>query len=184
MSIYLEIQRLQNARDKIRTKLSALGLVTVRENIDACAAAVESMKDNGAVSATLDTTATSYTIPKGYHSGAGEVKILPETKAVTPTRAIQKIKPTAGRVLTDVNVAAIPVEYIDTTSGDAVSDDIMNGKKAYVNGELLTGTMANNGDVGGYIDGLTVTSRTVPAGYTSGGTVVLTGDIEAALAEI
>ena len=33
-------------------------------------------------------------------------------------------------------------------------------------------------------DGLTVTSYTVPAGYTSGGTVSLTDDIEQALAMI
>ena len=44
--------------------------------------------------------------------------------------------------------------------------------------------MANNGDTSGTIDGLTVTSKEIPAGYTSGGTVSLTNDIENALAAI
>ena len=44
--------------------------------------------------------------------------------------------------------------------------------------------MKNNGAVNGTIDGLTTTSYAVPAGYTSGGSVSLTGDIEEALAAI
>lgn len=44
--------------------------------------------------------------------------------------------------------------------------------------------MTNNGAVSGSIDGLTTTSFSVPAGYTSGGTVSMTGDIEEALAAI
>ena len=44
--------------------------------------------------------------------------------------------------------------------------------------------MANNGAIAATIDGLTVTSYEVPAGYTSGGTVSLTNDIETALAAI
>mgnify|MGYP003301394644 CR=1 FL=1 len=44
--------------------------------------------------------------------------------------------------------------------------------------------MANNGAISGSIDGLTTTSYTVPAGYTSGGSVSLTDDIETALAAI
>lgn len=44
--------------------------------------------------------------------------------------------------------------------------------------------IANNGDTSGTIDGLSGTSFTIPAGYTSGGTVSLTGDIEAELAAI
>ena len=44
--------------------------------------------------------------------------------------------------------------------------------------------MANNGDVSASIDGLTVTSYEIPAGYTSGGTISLSADIEEALAAI
>ena len=49
---------------------------------------------------------------------------------------------------------------------------------------LITGSMANNGAITGTIDGLTQTSYSVPAGYTTGGTVSLTNDIEEALAAI
>ena len=44
--------------------------------------------------------------------------------------------------------------------------------------------MPNNGNTSKTIDGLTTTSVSIPAGYTSGGTVSLNGDIEAALAAI
>ena len=63
--------------------------------------------------------------------------------------------------------------------------NILKGYQAVTqDGELITGTMANNGDVSGTIDGLTAVSKTIPAGYTSGGTVSLTSDIETALAAI
>ena len=44
--------------------------------------------------------------------------------------------------------------------------------------------IANQGAIAATIAGLTVTSYEVPAGYTSGGTVSLTSDIENALAAI
>ena len=76
-------------------------------------------------------------------------------------------------------------EY-DVDSGDATVQvaEILSGKTAYARGARLTGTMPNNGDVTTTIDGLTVTSAAIPAGYTSGGTISLTGDIESALAKI
>jgi len=44
--------------------------------------------------------------------------------------------------------------------------------------------MVNNGAISATIDGLTTTSYSVPSGYTTGGTVSLTNDIETALAAI
>lgn len=142
------------------------------------------MANQGAVSKTLDGTTISYTIPKGYHSGTGTVTIVLETKTVTPTKSAQDITPTAGKVLSKVTVAAIPDKYVDTTSANATAGDILTSKTAYVGGAEVTGTMPNNGATGGSIDGLTTTSVTIPAGYTSGGTVSMTSDIEEALAAI
>lgn len=72
-----------------------------------------------------------------------------------------------------------------TLSGTAVAADVLATKTFYnTTGEAVTGTMANNGDVSETFDGLTVTSVTINAGYTSGGTISLTDDIENALAAI
>lgn len=142
------------------------------------------MANNGAVSQTLTTTTISYTIPKGYHSGTGKVQIVLEEKSVTPTKSSQTVTPTTGKVLSKVTVAAIPAEYITTSDADAAAADILAGKTAYVDGSKVTGSMANNGAISKTIDGLTSTSASIPAGYTSGGTVSLTGDIEEALAAI
>lgn len=142
------------------------------------------MANNGAVSNTLDATTITYTIPKGYHSGTGTVKIVLETKTVTPTKSAQEITPTTGKVLSKVTVEAIPDNFVDTTDGDATAAELLDGKFAYVNGVKVGGIMPNNGAIAKTMDGLTTTSVDVPAGYTSGGTVSLTDDIERALAAI
>lgn len=149
-----------------------------------------SMTNNGAVSQVLDVRSghTSYTVPAGYHNGSGTVSLVTEEKSATPTTSSQNITPTAGKVLSKVTVAAIPAQYGDTTGDDAVAANLLAGKKAHtiVNGTAteITGSMVNNGAISGSIDGLTTTSYSVPAGYTSGGTVSLTNDIETALAAI
>lgn len=142
------------------------------------------MTNNNTVAKTLDVTTISYAIPKGYHSGTGKVQIVLETKTITPTKSAQDITPTTGKVLSKVTVAAIPDNYVDTSDADAVAANILDNKTAYVKGSKVEGTMPNNGDTSGSIDGITTTSLTIPAGYTSGGTVTLTSDIEDALAAI
>ena len=142
------------------------------------------MANNGAVSKTLDGTTITYTIPKGYHRGTGKVTIVLEEKSVTPTKSAQPVTPTAGKVLSKVTVAAIPDKYIDTSDANAVAANILVDKTAYVGGSKVTGTMPDNGATGGSIDGLTTTSVSIPAGYTTGGTVSLTSDIEDSLAAI
>ena len=142
------------------------------------------MPNNGAASKALDVGTPSYTIPKGYHSGAGKVSVAVETKSVTPTKAAQDIVPSAGKLLSKVTIAAIPDEFVDTSDADAAAANILDGKTAFVNGEKITGFMPNNGVVSATMDGLTATSVVIPAGYTSGGTVSLTSDIEEALAAI
>lgn len=144
------------------------------------------MPNNGAVTAWLDTLTTDYTIPRGYHDGTGRVSIRTQNKSVTPTKSEQTVTPSTGNVLKQVTVAAIPDKYQDISGVTAGAGDILAGKKIIgSDGSAITGTMANNGAVAATIDGLTVTSYTVPAGYHDGsGTVSLTDDIENALAAI
>ena len=142
------------------------------------------MPNNGTVSKSLDASTPSYTIPKGYHSGTGKVSIALEEKTVTPTKAAQDVVPSVGKVLSKVSVAAIPDTYADTSDADALAAHIIDGKTAYVKGAKIIGSMTDNSDVSSTIDGITASSVTIPAGYTSGGTVSLTSDIEEALAAI
>ena len=143
------------------------------------------MPNNGAVTETLDTATTSYTVPAGYHSGTGKVSVSLETKSATPTKSPQTISPSTGKLLSSVSVAAIPKAYQDVTGVTAVAADVLTGKVIVsATGEEINGSMANNGTISGTIDGLTATSYSVPAGYTSGGSVSLTNAIEEALAAI
>lgn len=148
------------------------------------------MSNNGAVSKTLDATTgnQSYTIPAGYHNGNGKVTVVLEEKTATPTKSAQTITPTTGKVLSKVTVSAIPAIYGDATEADAVAANILSGKKAIIKvnnaATMVEGTMTDNGTLTGSIDGLTTTSYTIPSGYTAGGTVSLTNDINEALAAI
>jgi hypothetical protein len=144
------------------------------------------MVNNGAVDKTLDVTTITYTVPKGFHSGSGKVKIVLETKTVTPSKSVQKVTPTTGKVLSEVTVEAIPDKYQDVSGVTTAAPNVLDGTY-FVDktGELVEGTMPNKGAVTGSIDGMTTTSYTVPAGYHNGsGKVSLTDDIENALAAI
>lgn len=144
------------------------------------------MINNGAVDKTLDVTTITYTIPKGYHSGAGTVKLVLETKTVTPTKSAQDVTPTAGKVLSKVTVEAIPDKYQDVSGVTATAANVLDGS-FFVDktGALVEGTMPDKGAVNATIDGLTTTSYTIPAGKHNGsGKVSLSNDIENALAAI
>lgn len=142
------------------------------------------MPNNSPAATVLDAETASYTIPAGYHDGTGSVSLSLETKSATPTKAQQTIEPSDGKVLSAVTVEAIPAQYVDTSSGTAAAGDILTGKTAFVNGVAVTGSMPNNGATNLTIDGMQATSVSVPAGYTTGGTVSLTDSIEKALAAI
>ena len=110
-----------------------------------------------------------------------------QEKSVTPTKSEQSVTPDEGYDgLSQVTVGAIPANFADVTNVTAAPADVL-ANKVFVDstGAEKAGTMVNNGAVAATIDGLTVTSYTVPAGYHNGsGTVSLTDDIETALAAI
>ena len=65
-------------------------------------------------------------------------------------------------------------KFYDTASGDAVAANLLSGKKAFNASGEVTGSMPNNGATGGTISTKSGTV-TIPAGYTTGGTVQLGG---------
>lgn len=122
----------------------------------------------------------------GTVSPASDVKIQ-APKSITPTKSAQSITPDTGYdALAGVNVAAIPDAYQDVSDVDAVAENVLTGKKFVIaDGALVTGTMVNNGAIAQTINGTTVVSYTIPAGYHSGsGTISLDNTIETALAAI
>lgn len=192
MSVATQISRIQTDRNTIRTKLVELGMAQNTDDLDKLATAVEGIENRGSVSAAVQEGDT-YTIPRGYHNGSGTVSGVAgsgsynlQSKTVTPTKAQQNVTPDSGYYgLSDVTVGAIPANYTDVGAVTASAADVLTGKIIVdAAGKTVAGTMPNNGAISSTIDGLTVTSITVPAGYTSGGTVSMSSDIEDALAEI
>jgi len=64
-------------------------------------------------------------------------------------------------------------KFYDTAAADAAASEVLNGKKFAGSSGMDTGSMANNGALGGTI-GTKAGTYTIPAGFTSGGTVSLT----------
>ena len=64
--------------------------------------------------------------------------------------------------------------FFDTSDGDITSANVLSGKIGYNSSGSITGSMANNGSTSGTISTKSGTV-TIPAGYTSGGTVSILG---------
>lgn len=69
-------------------------------------------------------------------------------------------------------------KFYDTADADAAAGNILTGKKAYGPNGAIDGSMANNGSTGGTISTKAGTV-TIPAGYTSGGTVSISSTEQA-----
>lgn len=64
-------------------------------------------------------------------------------------------------------------KFFDTAGADFAAGDLLTGKTAFGASGSVSGSMANNGSTSGTI-GTKAGTVTIPAGYTTGGTVSLT----------
>lgn len=92
-----------------------------------------SMPNNGAVAGTISAKNGKYTIPAGYHSGAGTVAI----------DAAEQAKLISGNIKAGVTVLGVSgsSSVVETKDGTAAAGEIIKGKTAFVNGSKLTGTL-------------------------------------------
>lgn len=129
------------------------------------------MKNNGNVAGTISTKDGSYTIPIGYHSGAGTVKISDTEKAKIIPANIKKGVTILGQ--TGTCEAGTTTSGTDTTDATASASDIRSGKTAYVNGRKLTGTIPNQA-----AQTITpgTTDKTISSGKYLSGTQTIKGD--------
>lgn len=74
-------------------------------------------------------------------------------------------------------------KFYDTSGADISSSDVLTGKTAFGSSGSVSGSMANNGSTSGTISTKSGTV-TIPAGYTSGGTVSLTNVTDCVAANI
>lgn len=108
----------------------------------------------------------SYTIPAGYHDGSCTISIEPKQISLIPL-STEQVKYTAkkGEVVGEVIVEKFNLAA--ATDGNATSSDILATKTAWVDGVLVTGTMADKSNWSGTLD-LSNQSVTIPAGYHNG----------------
>lgn len=135
------------------------------------------MPDNGSVDVTLDTTNTSYTVAGGKHSGSGTVKVVPQTKSVSPTTNAQTVSADSGKVLSSVSVGAISTQsksctpsgtaqtitpdsgkYLSQVSVDAVTKNSGIGQTLYNQG--VSDTKVGTAGTGDVLSGKTFTNNT------------------------
>jgi len=118
-----------------------------------------SMSNIGAQTITPGTAAQ--TITQGYHNGSGMV--AGDGNLVT------------GNIRSGVTVFGVSgkTEVVDTTSGDAVTGDLLFGKKAWVGGSEITGNVAAGANVSG---GNGLKAFTIPDGLYSGSKTATAND--------
>ena len=89
-----------------------------------------------------------------------------------------------GSVYNDVPEIDVPIsgggtaKFYDTSEADGAAEHVLSGKKVFGASGEITGSMANNGATGGTIS-TKAGSVSIPAGYTSGGSVSISSTEQA-----
>ena len=107
MSIQSEITRIQGLRNALRAKLVALGLAQSSADLEDCVTAVEAVENRGGVTGSISDKSTPYSVPAGYHNGAGTVSIAQAEQ--------QKLLP--GNIKQGVTILGVEGSY----SGEGVN---------------------------------------------------------------
>ena len=96
---------------------------------------VGTMPNNGSVNGTLDTSNTSYAIPKGYHDGSGTINVIPESKTVNSLSSdgTGTVAATSGKVLDSVKIE-VGKSVADRTTLNAGETATIS--KGYVSDEI------------------------------------------------
>lgn len=69
-------------------------------------------------------------------------------------------------------------KFFDTSTANIANTDVLTGKTAFGSSGSISGSMANNGSTSGTISTVAETI-TIPAGYTTGGTVAISSTEQA-----
>lgn len=123
-------------------------------------ARVGTMPNNGALG-TITPGTTAQAIPPGYTSGgsvAGSASLIP------------------SNIKSGANIFGVQGNVIQAT-GTATANQLLLGQTASTVVGTITGTMPNNGGLGTIVPG--TTNQSIPAGYTTGGTVAGSGNLQA-----
>lgn len=97
---------------------------------------VGTMTENGTVTSTISSKTQVVTIAEGHHSGSGTVQLSEAEKAKLVSGNIK-----AGVTLLSISGKSTVIDTEIASSDAAAAANISRGKKAAVNGNILTGTM-------------------------------------------
>lgn len=186
--IHQMIVNFQGGVDRIYNKLVSNGSTPASHSLDNVVAAIDNIRADGNV--------TAADVSKGKTCWSGKTKITgtmasKEAATYTPGGADQTIAKgqylsgdqvikgdknlIAGNIKSGVSIFGIAgnSNVVNTATADATAEQILNGKKAYVKGALVTGKIASKGSAT-YTP--TTSNQTIASGQYLSGAQTIKGD--------